>query len=244
MLSRSTAMVRETFVQRHTPFELAKKAAHRTNRLRKKLPAKRCSNVKWTTAILERAIALDKDDVALAISRFVNRSPTELRARMDQWEKPILQAPIPGKAKCVPTEETLRAVKRAVLEFFDREEAMGSRSHVVKAFSLVSGERLRFDWAGAKGRVSRASFDYKKKIDKWINAIAMSYGDTNALCEIYACGTKKVTARALAAIICHEALHNMALRTRPGNPFLSEDKEHMAMALMGDPQLVDPLWLH
>lgn len=48
-----------------------------------------------------------------------------------------------------------------------------------------------------------------------------------------------MTQRALNSVLCHEALHNLARRTgRPGNPFLAEDTEHMAMALLGDPQLV------
>lgn len=188
-------------------------------------------------------MAFDKPDVALALSKFLPLSPDALHNLLYRWEKPILQAPVPGNAKCVPTEKTLSKVKRAVLKFFEREEALGSKSHVVKAFSLVAGEPLRFNWERAKGRVSNASFDHKKKIDKWIDAIAMSYGDTNAKCEIYVCGTKKVTPRALASLICHEALHNMASRTRRGNRDLSEDKEHMAMALLGDPQLVDALWL-
>ena len=48
-----------------------------------------------------------------------------------------------------------------------------------------------------------------------------------------------MTQRALTSVLCHEALHNLCRRHgRPGNPFLAEDTEHMAMALLGDPQLV------
>ena len=97
---------------------------------------------------------------------------------------------------------------------------------------------MRFDWPAAMARVRRACFDYRQEIDLWTECFAMSSGDSNALSEIYVCGTKKVTLRALTSLICHEGMHNFARRVRPGNSFLSEDTEHIAMALIGDPQLV------
>ena len=51
-----------------------------------------------------------------------------------------------------------------------------------------------------------------------------------------------MTQRALTSVLCHEALHNLARRQRVGNPFLAEDTEHIAMALLGDPQLVHDTW--
>ena len=51
-----------------------------------------------------------------------------------------------------------------------------------------------------------------------------------------------MTQRALTSVLCHEALHNLARRVRVGNPFLAEDTEHIAMALLGDPQLVHDTW--
>ena len=52
-----------------------------------------------------------------------------------------------------------------------------------------------------------------------------------------------MTQRALTSVLCHEALHNLARRQRVGNPFLAEDTEHIAMALLGDPQLVHDTWI-
>ena len=66
----------------------------------------------------------------------------------------------------------------------------------------------------------------------------MNSGDSNSSSEIFICGSKYMTQKALTSILCHEALHNLAKRTRRGNPFLKEDTEHVAMALLGDPQLV------
>jgi hypothetical protein len=133
----------------------------------------------------------------------------------------------------------LESAKRAVLRFYERERSLGDQSAVVQAFYLVSGEmHLRFDWVRAMDRVRNASLDLRKRIDSWDECLAMSCGDTNDLCEIYVCGTKKITVRALTSLVCHEGLHNLARRTRPGNSFLSEALEHQAMALIGDPQLV------
>ncbi|CAK9043586.1 Hypothetical protein SCF082_LOCUS24885 [Durusdinium trenchii] len=114
-------------------------------------------------------------------------------------------------------------------------------SDVVRAFQIASGERvLRFDWDFAKERerVKKAKFDRKREIDQWDECLAMTCGETNSLSEIFICGQKKMTQRALNSILCHESLHNLARRARRGNPFLAEDTEHMAMALLGDPQLV------
>lgn len=110
---------------------------------------------------------------------------------------------------------------------------------MVKAFYLATGEaHLRFDWAGAMGRVRRAKFDLLQEVNKWDDCLAMTSGDTNASSEIYVCGTKRITLRSLSSLVCHESLHNLARRTRRGNSFLAEDLEHVAMALLGDPQLV------
>ncbi|CAE8628004.1 unnamed protein product, partial [Polarella glacialis] len=133
----------------------------------------------------------------------------------------------------------LRCAQRSVHQFYAQQEALGDRSDVVRAFYLVSGENhLRFDWQAAMGRVRRAKFDRRREIDDWEDCLAMTSGESNALSEIYVCGTKRVTQRALTSLLCHEGLHNLARRTRPGNPFFSEELEHMAMALIGDPQLV------
>ena len=148
---------------------------------------------------------------------------------------------IPGRSGRIPTKSMLQLAKKKVLNFLSREEIKereGS-SDLVRAFQIASGEIfLRFDWSFARDRVKHASFDRKRKVDKWDECLAMTSGDTNATSEIFICGTKFMTQRALNSILCHESLHNLARRTRRGNPYLAEDTEHMAMALLGDPQLV------
>lgn len=194
---------------------------------------------KQVASITETAKALSDHLVAQALAGLLLRKPSTVRTLMRRWEKTILKAPIPGTAGRLPTKAMLQVAKGTVLRFYAAEEALGRRSDVVKAFYLASGERhLRFDWLAAMARVRRARFDYTQEIDRWDECLAMSSGDTNALSEIYVCGTKKVTLRALTSLICHEGLHNLARRVRQGNSYLSEDLEHIAMALIGDPQLV------
>jgi hypothetical protein len=159
---------------------------------------------------------------------------------MRKWEKPILKVPIPGPPAHarIPSQQMLSAAKRAVLQFYRGEEALGARSDVVKAFRTVTGERrLRFEWADACRRVKGARLDRKQEIDSWNECLAMNSGATNTVCQIYVCGTRPVTLGALTSLLCHEGLHNLARRTRQGNPFFAEDTEHIAMALLGDPQI-------
>lgn len=178
--------------------------------------------------------------VAGALSDILLLDESYARNLMRRWEKPILKAQIPGQYGRVPSKAMLATAKAAVIRFLENEEALGIRSHVVQAFYLASGEcNLSFAWAWAKQRTRRAKLDCRKAIDSWQDAYAMVSGDSNATSEIYVCGTRRITLRALTSLICHESLHNLARRTRRGNPFLGEDTEHVAMALVGDPQLLD-----
>jgi len=177
--------------------------------------------------------------VALALSEMMDREAEAVRSMMRRWRKPILKVPIPGVAgRAVPSRAMLDAAKAAVIRFYEREEALGERSDVSKAFHLITGERrLRLDWNHAKHRVLRARLDCRQKIDRWENTFAMTSGETNALSDIYVCGTRPISPAALSSLLCHEGLHNLARRTRRGNSFLGEEIEHMAMALIGDPQI-------
>jgi hypothetical protein len=176
--------------------------------------------------------------VALALADILGLTEASVRTLMRQWSKPILKVPIPGTGGRVPSQAMLATAKAAVIRFFEDEEALGSRSHVSKAFYLASREgHLNFAWDRAKQRVRRAKLDSRGRIDSWKDCLAMVSGDSNTTSEIYVCGTRKVTLAALTSLICHEGLHNLARRTRRGNPFLGEDTEHIAMAMVGDPQL-------
>lgn len=176
--------------------------------------------------------------VTLALAEILSLSEGTVRTLMKKWEKPILKCPIPGVCGRVPTQAMLAMAKAAVIKFLEDEEALGPRSHVSKAFYLASKETdLEFAWDWARKRVRRAKLDSRGKIDSWKDCLAMVSGDSNTKSEIYICGTRKVTQAALTSLICHEGLHNLARRKRRGNPFLGEDTEHIAMALIGDPQL-------
>ncbi|CAJ1426550.1 unnamed protein product [Effrenium voratum] len=191
--------------------------------------------------VTDQAITLSDSDVAEALADVLPAammSPAEIFAVMHKFKKPILKAKIPGRSQGIPTMSMLQTAKKEVARFLAREEAQGASSAVVKAFCIASGEELRFHWDFARERLSRARFDRHRKIDKWDECLAMTSGQSNATAEIFICGTKRMTQRALNSVLCHEALHNFARRTRRGNPFLAEDTEHMAMALLGDPQLV------
>lgn len=176
--------------------------------------------------------------VALALADILGRRPESMRCLMRRWRKPILKVPIPGHCGRRPSKAMLDTAKDAVLRFLRSEEMLGSRSHVVKAFHVASGESaLRFEWATARTRVRRAKLDFQHEIDSWEDCLAMASGDSNEESEIYVCPSRRVTLRALTSLLCHEAMHNFAKRTRRGNPWLAEEIEHLAMAMLGDPQL-------
>jgi hypothetical protein len=153
----------------------------------------------------------------------------------------IFTVPIPGNPRGHtgrPTKKMLDQAIKAVIKFYDTEEALGERSAIYQSFMIASAEKeLSFDWNAARRRVSQAKFDVKKQVDKWEDCLAMSHGDSQGEVEIAVCGTKPMTITALTALLCHEGLHNFAKRTRPGQRYLSAEIEHVAMALMGDPQL-------
>ena len=163
----------------------------------------------------------------------------EIFCVMQRWAEPILKARIPGKAVRRPTKAMLEKAKKEVLRFLAREKSLGEESPVVKAFLLATAEpALRFDWDFAQQRTRHASLDRKREINEWSDCFAMTNGPSHLRSEIFISGTKKLTQRALTSLLCHESLHNLARRVqRPGNPLIAEQTEHMAMALLGDPQL-------
>jgi len=189
--------------------------------------------------IVPTARILNDEIVAAAVKMFVPLSLPAVRRLMRRWVKPILKAHIPGIGARLPTEKMLQNAKDSVVRFFDHEQDLGPESDVLRAFLLVSGEpRLRLDWESACARVRRAKLDKDQSMDSWCQRLAMTTGQSHLLSEIYICGSRRLSQGALNSLVCHEALHNMARRLRPGNPFLSEDAEHVAMALLGDPQFV------
>lgn len=172
------------------------------------------------------------------LMKMLKVSREQLMAWMIELYRPILHCKIPGPAKTRPSKAMLQKAKRAVLWFYFLEEALGERGAIVHAFRRAAGgEDLHFDWEAARRRVAEATFDMHQKVDKWHNVLAMSHGDSNAEVSIAICGTKPISQRALTSVLCHEGLHNFATRKRQGHKWLSSDREHAALALLGDPIL-------
>lgn len=182
-----------------------------------------------------------KDCVVVeALSCILGLEEPRVRTLMRRWKKSILKASLNEENGRLPSRVMLATAQKQVICFLEAEESRGPRSHVVQAFYLASRESsLKFDWSLAKERVRRAKLDSTGAIDSWKGCFAMVTGESNAKSEIYVCGTRKLTLRSLTSLICHESLHNLAKRTRSGNPWLGEETEHLAMAFIGDPQLVD-----
>ena len=91
------------------------------------------------------------------------------------------------------------------MRFLAREKTQGEDSKLVKAFQLATGEpSLRFDWDFAQQKARDASLDKKQEIDAWSECFAMTSGSSNLCSDIFVCGTKKLTQRALNSLLCHE----------------------------------------
>lgn len=197
----------------------------------KKLPPKRPMDV----------YVMADEAVALALSDVMKFPLQTVASLMELMQKPILKAPMPGENPQLPCKAMMDVAKAEVIKFLEVEEALGVDSHLVGAFHIASGEvNLFFDWDLAKSRVRNARLDRRRAIDPWITGLAMLVwgGDTlPAQNGIWLCGTRKLSQGALTSLICHEALHNMVRRLRPGYKWLSEETEHVAMAFLGDPQL-------
>mmetsp|Transcript_63854 Transcript_63854/g.118708 ORF Transcript_63854/g.118708 Transcript_63854/m.118708 type:complete len:221 (-) Transcript_63854:112-774(-) len=215
-----------------------KRTTHQPHGMRHRTTRRSCMKKKQQGTDQIRGKVLSDKAVAVALSNLMMLDVVTVDGLMRVWHKPILRAQIPGSFGRVPSKVMLDRAKTSVIRFLSAEEARGPDSHVVQAFYLATGEpELRFEWEWAKRRVQQARLDRRRAVDSWADCLAMCSGEKNSVSEIYVCGTRRITLRALTSLICHEGLHNLARRTRRGNPFLSEEVEHVAMALIGDPQL-------
>eukprot|EP00439_Symbiodinium_sp_Y106_P050616 s5055_g6.t1 len=154
---------------------------------RKAIPAKKEKEKERPKEATDDPVALSDRHVAEALAESLpcDLTPQQIFCLMSHWQKPILK------------------VKR----FLAREKALGDESKVVKAFQLASGEpSLRFDWAFAQEKAHNASLDREQKVDAWSECFAMTSGHTNLSSEIFLCGTKKLTQKALNSLLCHESL--------------------------------------
>jgi len=237
-------MVKRKVLKRMTPKQpaAARKAggiSRAKGRRRSDKAAKRLATKKVPSGDI-LGYAMSDRSVAVALARILGMEFEEVEDLMRDLAQPILKVAMLGSgATQRPSKLMLESAKVAVLRFFEDEEALGDASNVIQAFYIASREpRLTFNWTQARTRVRRARLDRRRAIDTWQFCLAMLAGATNSDCDIWVAGTRKIDVDSLASLICHEALHNMARRVRIGNPYLAEETEHIAMAFLGDPQLM------
>jgi len=197
--------------------------------------AKKDSPGKWK---LNPRDWLEHDDLCW-LEKHLGKSRATVLSLVEKLAHPILaKVQIPGRARGPPTRAMLQKAKRTVIQFYEEQKALGKKSRVYQAFRLASGEKeLAFYWDKGIKRVKEAYYDKKYEIDNWDDVYAMTNGDTLADIELVVCGTRPLTLKALTALVCHEGMHCLAQRKRRGQVYLSDDIEHVAMALLGDPQI-------
>lgn len=179
-----------------------------------------------------------EDDSLDWLQQHLGKSRERVLSLVQKLAHPIFLTQIPGVACNCPSDLMLKRAKRTVVRFFKEQQALGTRSIVYKAFLIASEEKeLVFDWDKSIRRVKEAFYDKKYQIDDWEDVYAMACGPTRSHIRIVVCGSRPLTCTALTALLCHEGMHCLAKRTRPGQVFLSDDIEHVAMALLGDPQI-------
>lgn len=126
--------------------------------------------------------------------------------------------------------------KKAVLKELHRQERLGQvmkkPSRLEQAFLDASQETcLAFDYDRMRRLVSKASF---RKDSRRAGFAQHDYAFNDSV-QIVVNGSVPLVEKQLRSILMHECLHNTVERDgKPGNPTLSEEIEHLAMALLGD----------
>lgn len=181
---------------------------------------------------------LEDGDLAW-LEKHLGKPREKILSMVRKLAHPILaRVQIPGPSRKPPSNDMLQKAKRTVVQFFEQQKALGTESIVYKAFCIATKEKeLVIDWDKGIQRVKDAYYDRKYQIDSWEDVYAMARGATRSRVQLVVCGTKPLTQRALTALVCHEGMHCLARRKRQGQVFLSDDFEHVAMALLGDPQI-------
>lgn len=137
-----------------------------------------------------------------------------------------LQVP-QGGYRTTPCASGLERQKKEALKVIDREEAKFDRgnSKIMQTFHDVTGEdTLYVDYDKMRGFVSGAKL-WKLPKD--------TFGVNDAQ-RVTINSSRKLTQGQIRKTLLHEALHYTITRARRGNPFLSTDLEHQAMAMFGD----------
>jgi len=136
----------------------------------------------------------------------------------------------------IASEPMLARVKDEVIKILEKFEYKGLSKQTGKpnvleqAFLDASGEKvLRFKYAERKLAVRNAKFSGKHF--NGVNRTDHGWAEKQVIML-----NKFIpfTEGDLRIVVLHEALHLFAERSRPGNPMLSEEVEHVAMGLLGE----------
>jgi len=136
----------------------------------------------------------------------------------------------------IPSITMLKKAQHHVLAEIDRQEKQSRRagriSGMERMFYLATGERdLHVDFAMMRKMVREVKLMKFTGDDRH----DMGYMDPN-INRIKINSGHKMTMYDIKVTLMHEVMHGTIKRSgRPGNPEISEATEHLAMALIGDP---------
>lgn len=149
----------------------------------------------------------------------------------------IFDPPKKKLPECLPSKSRLEIEKRVVINEIKRQQHLSTLSRgspLERAFYVATGEKsLLFDYPLMLRMVKSARLiPFKKNV---CDSDALGYMDPN-VCVMKINSLLKMTRHDLRITLMHEALHGTVKRQGRGcPPDLSTDLEHLAMALLGDP---------
>jgi len=139
-----------------------------------------------------------------------------------------------GGKKLVGNQQMLQRAKRKVLKELSRQQELGvyKPSPLEQAFLDATNETfltIDYEWMKTLVRTARFSDSFESKRFEQADD---AYNDN---VKIILNGKKEFLESDICTTLLHECLHNTVERAgKPGNPQLSEQIEHTAMALLGD----------
>jgi len=144
----------------------------------------------------------------------------------------IFTKAVPQTGRKKGSDRLLRAAKKEVLKTIDKLEKRvwdDKISSFERAWFEASGEnRLMFNFADMRENVINAKFGLK---DLEPNE---DFGHNDGLQVILNKNTPMNQVE-LEKLLLHESMHHNVTRARQGNPALNDDIDHLALALLGDP---------
>lgn len=142
----------------------------------------------------------------------------------------IFTRPIPDYGREKGSEELLIRAKKVVMKEFDRLQSLVEAKEISgfeKAWFEASGRTsLNFNFAGMRSNVINAKFGVRDMDDD-------DFANNNHL-QVYLNKNKAMNQDELQKTLLHESLHHNVTAGKGGLK-LNEDIDHLAMALLGDP---------